>query len=125
ALGTEQLEGAANDAVGIDRDERIYLRAGVIDQAANDAIEALDLACDAIGDFLLCPATAQHLEVRTDRAERVADLMRDAGCEASDTGELLRAHELALGIEQPVRHAIQPLGERGEVAGIAIGGPGA
>jgi hypothetical protein len=50
--------------------------------------------------------------------------MRDTGGQATDAGQFLAAHELALRVEQPVGHVVQALGEPGEIARIGIGGAG-
>ena len=47
--------------------------------------------------------------------------MGDTRGETADARELLRAHELALRVEQVVGHAIESLGERGEVASFGVG----
>src|SRR5207247_9479158 len=40
-----------------------------------------------------------------------------------DAGELFRAHELALGIEEAIGHPVETLSERGEVACGSVGRP--
>ncbi len=91
--------------------------------AARTLPDAFDLTRDASSDLLIRAATAQDLHVGHDRAERVADFMRHAGREPADTGELFRAHELALRIEQAIGHPIQAFSKRGEVAGGSVGRP--
>jgi len=48
---------------------------GVIEQAADDAIEALELPRHAGDDLLIRAPAAQHLQVRPGGAERIADLV--------------------------------------------------
>ena len=120
ALGPEQFEGGAHDLIGIDGDERILLRPCVVEEAADDAIDALHLARETSHDLGIAPASPQHFDIGPDRPQRVADLVGDAGGEAPDARQLLGAHELALRVEEPVRHPVQALGEHGEVAGVGV-----
>ena len=46
--------------------------------------------------------------------------MGDPGRQPADAGELLRAHELTLRVEQVIGHAVEPLCERGEVARLRV-----
>jgi hypothetical protein len=107
----------------VERDglQRLVAGAGVVQQAPHDTIDALQLAGQAHDHLGVRPAAAQHLDVGPQRAEGVADLVRHAGGQATDAGELLRADELALGVEQVVRHAVQPLGEHREIPRLGVG----
>ena len=124
ALRAQQLERAAHDAIRIDGAQRILLRPGVIEQAADDPVEALELPAHPFGDFLICAAASQHLQVRPGGAQRVADLMRDTRREPSDARQFFRADQLALRVEQPVRHPVQPFREGREIASVGIGRAG-
>ncbi len=46
--------------------------------------------------------------------------MSHPGREASDARQLFGADQLALRVEQPVRHPVQPFRERGEIPGVGI-----
>ena len=46
--------------------------------------------------------------------------MRHAGCETSDARQLFRANQLALRVEQPVRHPIQAFGQGREIPRVGI-----
>ena len=83
-------------------------------------IDAVELTPEPGDDLGVYAAAAQHVDVRPHRAQRVAHLMGDARREPPDARQLLGAHQLALRVEQVVGHAIQPLCQRGEIAGLRL-----
>ena len=124
ALRPQELKRPAHHARRVHGNERILLGSCVVQEAAHDAVQALELVRHSFGDFLIDAAAAQHLDVRPDGAEGIADFVGDAGGQPADAGQFLAAHELALRIEQALRHAVQALGERREVAGSGVGRAG-
>ena len=64
-------------------------------------VEQSELALDTQG--LGAEQLAHQVEVALDHRDRVVDLVRDAGGELADRGQLLRAHELLLRLGQLAR----------------------
>ena len=89
ALRPQQLVGTPDDPGGIDGHERIFLRPGVVEQAADNSVETLELAGYAIGDFRIHAAAPQYFQIRSGGAEWVAHFVRDPRREPPDARELL------------------------------------
>ena len=102
------------------------MRPGVVEQAAHDAVDTLQLPYEAgghlgIGAAVGPPAPApQHFDIGADGSEWIADLVGDACGETAHARQLFGANQLTLGVEQMIGHAIEPLSERGEVGRLRI-----
>ena len=87
-------------------------------------VDAVELPGEPTDDLGLRPAAAQHFDIGADRAQRIPDFVRDAGGEPPHAGELLRADQLALGVEQMVGHPVHALRQGREVPGLGVRGAG-
>src|SRR2546425_2428845 len=104
ALGFEQCEGAPHDVARLDELERFLLRAGVIQQAADDAVKTIELPRKAADHLGIRSAAAQHFHVGPHRPEGVPDLVRDPRRQPPDARELLGTDQLTLGVERSEEH---------------------
>ena len=121
-LGLEQPVRAARHGRGVERRQRLLVGPRVVEQPAHDPVDTLELARHP-GDHLGVRAPPpQHLDVRAERAQRVPHFVGDSCGEATYPCELFRAHQLALRVEQMVGHAVETLGEGGEVVGLGVRG---
>ncbi len=89
--------------------------ARVVEQPAHDAIDAGDLAFEGIegfgGALHIAGAHAKQVRVIGDRRYWIADLMRDAGRDASHGGELLDAHARLGGRRHLLGHVVDAGGQ--------------
>ena len=120
-LGLEQPVRPARHGRRIDRRQHLFLGARVVQQPAHDPVDPLQLARHAGDHFAIRAPPSQYLDVGAERPQGVPHLVGDTRGETPDARELLRAHQLALGVEQVVGHAVETFGEGGEVAGLGIG----
>ena len=120
SLRVEEQERPARDGPRVHGVERLVVRPGVVEQAPHDVIDAVELPPESSHQLGIRAAAAQHVDVGPHCAERVAHFVGDARRQPPDARQLLGAHQLALGVEQIVGHAIQPLGKGREIAGFGL-----
>ncbi len=96
----EQLDRLLDDAAQIDRLELVGALAGEVEQRADDVLDLEPGLLDQPEPVVRLRAgldlLEQELDQAEDREQRVVDLVRDAGREFADRGELAALHHLLL-----------------------------
>lgn len=91
--GQHELDGFAHEAVERDAFHLVAARVGEVEELLGQAVDAVDLGRDeeveAAAKLDVVEARRQEVGEGLDRDERVADLVRQAGAEEADGGELL------------------------------------
>ena len=100
-LRLEQVVRGAHHQRDIHGLQPLLAGLGIVEEAAHDGVDALELARKpghyfGVGPF---PAAAQHFQVGADGTQGIPHLVRHPGGEPAHTGQFLAAHELALGVE--------------------------
>ena len=67
-------------------------RSGIVQQALHDPLDPLDGACASRAVIADRPRRCKHLDIGAQGAERIPDLVRHAGGEPADAGQLLDPH---------------------------------
>jgi hypothetical protein len=97
ALRLQQLDDRRSNVVDGDGVRGRLARARVVEQAADDAVDSVDLATDLLHRLrrrrVVPGVVAEDVRVGVDGGERVPDLVRHARREPADARQLLAAHE--------------------------------